>query len=203
MSVLLRQTDGFEGLRAIQKINLPDDHASAKSHELKELLVDGDAASRSMPAHLGRDEHLVPQVEDFLGVEPDIVEGLEQLSPELMESVMAVVDGVCIGDTHVGVIFVAGVIASDGHVEVASIRRRVSLPYKADKHRAAQPRVARQPRPRGKQKGDKRGEARQDPIIQGPVLLRFGSERDSDTPHGLGLLLRHRPRSIPQAQESA
>ena len=67
MSVLLRQTDGFEGLRAIQKINLPDDHASAKSHELKELLVDGDAASRSMPAHLDRDEHAVPKSKISLG----------------------------------------------------------------------------------------------------------------------------------------
>ena len=48
MSVVFRQPHGFEGLRAIQKINLPDDHASAKSHELKELLVDG---RRRFPFH--------------------------------------------------------------------------------------------------------------------------------------------------------
>jgi hypothetical protein len=97
VSVLLLQPSCFEGLRAILKIILPDDQASAKGHELKELLFDGDAASRSMPAHLDRDEQAVAQVEHFLGVEPDVVEGLEQLSPELMESVMAVVDGVRVG----------------------------------------------------------------------------------------------------------
>jgi hypothetical protein len=48
---LLRHASCFEGLRAIRKIILPDDQASVKSHELKELLIDGDAASRSMPAH--------------------------------------------------------------------------------------------------------------------------------------------------------
>ena len=49
----------------------------------------------------------------------------------------------------------------------------------------------------------KRREADDDPFIQSPVSPRFRCERDSDGSHGLHVLLRHRPRSIPQAQESA
>src|SRR4029453_3255847 len=99
-SVLLGQPRSLEGLRAILKIILPNDQTPAKSHELKDLLVDGDAASRSMPAHSGRDEQAIPQVEDFLGVEPEVAEGFEHLSPELVETVMAVVDGVRVGKSH-------------------------------------------------------------------------------------------------------
>src|SRR4051794_23448665 len=40
--------------------------------------------------------------------------------------------------------------------------------------------------------GDKRREARQHPSIEGPVLARFGRERDSDTSQPLHVPLRHR-----------
>jgi hypothetical protein len=151
---------------------------------------------------VGGDEYAVPEVEDFLGVEPDVGEGFEQLSPELMESVMAVVDGVRVAKSHLPrvILVAARVIASEGHVEVASIRRCVSLPRETHKDRSAQPRVARQSHPRGDEPGKKRREADQDSFLQSPVLPCVPCGRESNTSHGFGVLLRHRQRSIPQGQ---
>jgi hypothetical protein len=42
-----------------------------------------------MPAQLGRDENAVPKVEKFLGVEPNVLEGVQQDSPNLANPVIS------------------------------------------------------------------------------------------------------------------
>jgi hypothetical protein len=98
VSVLLRQPHAFEGLRAAEVVSLPDRQALAQGEQLKEVLADGHAASRSMPAQLGRYEDAVPKVEEFLRVEPNIPERIEQYLPNLTDAVMAVICRVRVGE---------------------------------------------------------------------------------------------------------
>jgi hypothetical protein len=181
---------------------LPDHQASAQGEKLKALLIDGHTASRSMPTPLDGDEPAVSQVEEFLRIEANVLGGFENHSPSLTVAVMTVVVRLEVEGKH-RMKLDAGIQANEEPVEVASIRRRVCPSNTTHEDRSAQPRVSRQSRPRGTQPTTKCREADDDPFIQAPVPPRLRHERDSDTSRGLNDLLRHRPRSIPQAQESA
>jgi hypothetical protein len=194
VSVLIRQPCGFEGLRAILEIILPDHQAAAKGEELIVRFADGYSATHSLPAHLGRDEKAVSQVEQFLRVEPDVLEALEQALPNLHVADMPVVERIEVELPRLaGAVLDARIKAGEDDIEVPAIRRRVSLPNNTHKHHSAQPRVPRQSRPPGKQQTGERREADQDPFIQGPVLpccLAYG--RESNTLQGFGLQMRQR-----------
>jgi hypothetical protein len=198
---LLRQPGGFEGLRAILEIILPDHQAAAKGEELIVRFADEYSATRSTPAHLGRDEKAVSQVEQFLRVEPDVLEALKQASPNLQVAVMPVVERIEVELPRLaGPVLDARIKAGEEDIEVPAIRRRVSLPNNTHKHHSAQPRVPRQSRPPDKQQTGERREADQDPFIQGPVLpccLAYG--RESNTLQGIGLQLRQRV-AVPQGR---
>jgi hypothetical protein len=200
VSVLLRQAGGFEGFCAIKEVLLPDNQSSAYREEVKAQLVDRDTASRSMPAPPDRDEKAVPEVEKFLRVESNVLDGFEQNSPNLTVAVMAVVDRVEAGRKWNGVNLEVSIKANYLQVEVAPIRRRVSLPYGTREDRSTQARVSGQSAPRGRQPPGERREAHDDPLIQAPARPRFRYERDSHTSDGIHILLRHRPRSIPQGE---
>ena len=202
MSVLLRQPQGFEGFRAILKVIFPDYQSSAEREELKNGLAHGHTASLSLSDHLGRHENAVSAVDEFLGIEPS-VEAAEPLSPKLTVAVMTVEDRACVREHMCRVKLDGGIKAVDEQVEVASIERCVALSDTADEHRSAQSRTARHPRPRCAEQTVEPREVDDDPFIQRPVTPRIRYERDSDGSRGLHVLLRHRPRSIPQAQESA
>jgi hypothetical protein len=193
----------LEGLCGVEEVVLPKRQASAQREELKERLADGHAAPGSMPAQLGRDENAVPVIENFLGVEPNVLKGIEQHSPYLTDAPMTVIGGVWVREQLGGLILDGRIVASHQQVEVSAIRRRVVLANTTREDHAAEARVSRQSRPGRTQPMGKRREADEDSFIQAPVPPRFRYERDSDTSNGLDGLLRHRPRSIPQGQESA
>jgi hypothetical protein len=199
---LLRESGRLEGLAAILEIVLPDHQAAAQSEELKEGLAHEHTASRSLRGQLGRHENAVSEVEEFLGLEAS-VGGFEQMTPKLPVAVVAVEDRAYVGEHMSHAKLDAGIKADDEHVEVASIQRRKSLSYAANKYRSTEPRVLRQSRPRGTQLTGKPREANKDSFLQRTVPPRLRYERDSDGSRGLHVLLRHRPRSIPQAQGSA
>jgi hypothetical protein len=204
VSVLLRQPHGFEGLRTIHEIMLPHHQATAQGRDLVEPCADGHTAPGSAPAEFGGDEQVVSKVEGFLRVESNVLGDFENQPPSSTEAVVAVVGAARVGEQVGKAKLDAGIKIQNEHVEVASIKSRICLPDTTRKDRAAQPRVAWQSRPRGTQLTGKRREADDDPFTQGPVSPRFASrKRDSDGSRGLDVLLRHRPRSIPQAQESA
>jgi hypothetical protein len=204
VSVLLRQPHGFEGGGAILEIILPDHQASAQGKELKVRLADGYAATRSMPAQLDRDEKAVSEIEQLLWIEANVLEALKYASPNLQVAVMAVIDRIEVDLPQLaGVVLDARIKAGEEEVEVPATRRRVTLPKTSQQQHPAEAGVLRKSRPPRRPETRKRREADDDPFIQGPVPPRFRYERDADTAHGLDGLLRHRPRSIPQAQESA
>jgi hypothetical protein len=190
--------------RAILKVILPDNQASARGEELIERLADGHAASRSMPVQCDRDENAVSQVEQLLRVEPNVLEALKQVSPNFQVAVMAVIERIDVDLPHLaGVILDARIKAGEEAIEVPAIRRRVTLAKATHQQHSAEARAFRKSRPPGRIETRKRREADDDPFIQAPVPPRLGHERDSDASYGLGGFLRHRPRSIAQAQESA
>jgi hypothetical protein len=199
---LLRESGRLEGLAAILEIVLLDHQAAAQSDELKEGLAHEHTASRSLRRQFGRDENAVSEVEEFLGVKAS-VSGFEQVAPNLPVAVVAVEDRAYVGEHMSHAKLDAGIKADDEYVEVASIQRRKALSYAANKYRSTEPRVLRQSSPRGTQLMGKPREANEHPFFQRTVPPRFRYERDSDTSLGLDGLLRHRPRSIPQAQLSA
>jgi hypothetical protein len=187
----------------ILEIILPDHRASAEGEELKDLLAVRNAASRPLPAHVGRDEQAVPEVQEFLGIEANVLEALKHASPNFQVAVMAV-KGPAYVEEYLGPVKLdVGIKASEEQIEIASVRRRECLTYATHKDRAAQPRVAWQSRPRSIQPPGNCGEADDNPFIQSPVPPRLRCERDADTAHDFHVLLRHRPLSIPQLQESA
>jgi hypothetical protein len=77
-TALLPQPGGFEGLRAIQKVLLPDHQPPSELEELKYLLAYGHAAARSVSPLPSRDEKPVSEIEDLLGVPPDVLECIEE-----------------------------------------------------------------------------------------------------------------------------
>jgi hypothetical protein len=159
-------------------------------------------ASCSLRGQFGRHENAVSEVEEFLWGEASIG-GFEQMTPNFPVALVAVEDRANVGEYMSHVKLDAGIKADDEHIEVASIQRRKSLSYAANKYRSTEPRVLRQSRPRGTQLTGKPREANEDPFFQRTVPPRLRYERDSDATHCLDGFLRHRPRSIPQAQESA
>jgi hypothetical protein len=185
----------------ILEIILPDHQASAHGEDLKERLADRHAATRSVPADLARDEKAISEIEQFLGIDPKILEALQHASPNLQVAVMAVKGPAYVEEYPGPVKLDIGIKTNEEHIEIAPVPGRESMTYATNKDRAAQPRVARESPPRGTQPLAERGESDDDPFIQSAVSPRIGCERDSDA--WLHVLLRHRPRSIPQAQESA
>src|SRR6266480_544323 len=126
---LLRKPGGFEGLRAIRKVPLPKHQAPPQPEELKEGLVHGHATARSMPYVLTRAEKLIAQVEDLDRFSVKVLEGVDQLSPDLLVAVMAVKNRDPSEDplpVSRGVILDAGVEGQKHDLEVATIygRRR-------------------------------------------------------------------------------
>ena len=196
-SVLLREPHGFEGVRPILEIILPNDQASAHGEDLEERLADGQAASRSMSAQLDGDEKPVSEVENLLGIEAHVLEAFKHLAPNLQVAVMAV-EGPRHVEEYIGPVKLdAGIEAGEKEIEVPAIRRRGSLANTTHKDRSTHARVSRQSRPPGCQPTGERREANDNPFIHGPVSPRFVSRKlDSDTGHVVNRLLRHRPRSI-------
>jgi hypothetical protein len=201
--VLLRQPHGFKRLRTVLKIIQPDHQASAQRDEVKERMAHWQAASRSMPTHLAGDKKAVSKVEEFLRIKPNIVEAFEPSAPEIQVAGMAVERPTHVEESLGPVKLDVGIKTDADVLEIAAIHRCVLLDHTAHKDRSAQPRVARQSRPNGKPKTCESREANQDPFTQGPVLPRVWHKRDTNTSDSFDVLLRHRSRSIPQAQESA
>jgi hypothetical protein len=139
---------------------------------------------------------VVPKVDEFLRVEPNVLEGIEQDSPYLTDAVVTLIDGVRVGEQLGGLILDGGIVASYEQVEVSTVRRRVILANTPGEDHATQPRVSGQSCPRASQPTAKRREADDDPFIQGPVPPRNGHERDSSTSYRLNDLLRHRPQYL-------
>jgi hypothetical protein len=187
----------------ILKIILPDHQASTHGEHLKLRLAGGSATARSMRTHLDRDEKAVSEIEQFLWIETNVLEALKHASPNFQVAVMAVKGPAYVEEYLRPVKLDSGIKAGEEESEVPAIRCCVSLAKTTHKHHSAKPRVSRQSRPRSSKPTGKRREADYDPFIQAPAPPRFSYERDSDGPHGLHVLLRHRPRSIPQGQESA
>src|SRR5204863_480712 len=135
---LLLEPGGFEGLRSIPEILLPDHQALSQLEELKHPLVHGHAAPRSMCPDLNRDEKLVPEVEDLLRLQPEVLECIEPRSPHLSVPVMAVKNRILVGGYQIGsgVKFDGRIKPDEEEVEVSTVSRRVCPPYKTGKQEA-------------------------------------------------------------------
>src|SRR2546423_181883 len=146
---LLPQPGGFEGFGAVGEVLLPDHQASPQSTKLKQRLVYGNAAGRSMSLVMGRDEKLVAQVEDLHGLRAKVIERVHHLSPDLLVAVMTMGDGVPIRGQQVlrGAVFDARIYAQDQQVEVTTIGGCACPTHELAQQQPAKPGPQRQSHP--------------------------------------------------------
>ena len=72
----------FESFGTVQEVLLPDDQATSDCEELKHRLAHDHAAARPASPLLSHDEKLFPEVEDLLGLPPDVPECIKPVAPE-------------------------------------------------------------------------------------------------------------------------
>ena len=189
----------------MQKILLPENQAPSESEELKHRLAHGDPAARPVSSLFRRDEDLVSEVENLLGVPPDVLEGIEPISPELAHSVVAVENRLDVGGRQVGAgpIFASGVPARKNQFEVPSVSCCVCVPYSPRDQNPPKPRSRPQPREGVSEQAINAGKADGQALIQGPAQTCSFTERvkrDSDRAHHLDVLMRHCPSISRQAR---
>ena len=206
MSVVLRQAHGFEGLLFRPVLPALHDQPIARLEDEDVRIADASAAGAFLPVQHRvqdrRNDYVVASVDQLQYLKRDFGERLKESGNELLIRIATDVRA-RVGFVCARVVDDVGIKADAEHIEVASIQRRKSLSCAANKHRSTEPRVLWQSSPRGTQPTGKPREANEDPFFQRTVPPRLRYERDSDGSRGLHVLLRHRPRSIPQAQESA
>ena len=206
MSVLLRQADGFEGFLFRPVLPALHDQPIAQFVDEDVRIADASAAGASLPVQHRvqhrRSDHMVASVDHLQYLDRDFGERINESANEPLVHIATDVRA-RVGFVRARVIDEFRVKADEDHIEVASIQRRKSLSYAANKHRSTEPRVLRQSSPRGTQPTGKPREANEDPFFHRTVPPRLRYERDSDGSRGLHVLLRHRPRIIAQLQESA
>jgi hypothetical protein len=196
---LLPQPGGFEGLRAIGEVLLPEDQAPPQPEELEGRDVHGHAAARSMSPVLNRGEKLVAQVEDLLGFRVEILEGVDHLPPDLLIAVMAVANRVHAGRPLVGcgLILDRGIKGQKQNVEVTAIDGRQSAPDVAGEDQPPKARSWWQAHQAVGNQAVKDGKAKEQALVQGPALgCSLTRKRDGIPNSAHDVLLRHGPRSI-------
>jgi hypothetical protein len=69
VSVLLRQTHGFEGTCAVGKVFPSNDSPPTEMPNLDPLLLERDAAATASPSFVHGEDDARPGIDDFLGIE--------------------------------------------------------------------------------------------------------------------------------------
>jgi hypothetical protein len=206
VSVLLREAHGFEGFLFRPVLPALHDQPIARLEDEDVRIADASAAGAFLPAQHRvqhrRSDHMVASVDQLQYLVGDLGERISESVSELLVRVTTDVRA-RVGFVCARVVDEFGIKVDGEHIEVASIQRRKSLSYAANKHRSTEPRALWQSSQRGTQPTGKPREANEDPFFQRTVPPPLRYERDSDGSRGLHVLLRHRPRSIPQAQDSA
>jgi hypothetical protein len=179
-----------------------------QAEKLKPIPVNGDAAAGPVPRRPNCDKEFVSQIEELLRLQPEVLECVEPVSPELEVPLMAVEDRLKVGRRQVvaGPIFDLGIKAHEENIEVSAIGCRVSPHYKASEHQPPKARSPRQSPPGLTEETEKAAKVNKQAVVQSPALDRSFTERrerDSYSPHDLDVLLRHRPRSISRRRRRA
>jgi len=114
------------------------------------------AAARSASALLGRHEDQVAEFENFLRLPPQVREASIPVVPELAEAVVAAGDRPGVGRLQLdaGSELDLRVKASEDHVEIAAIDRRIRLRDAPGDQAAPKPRAATASSSRRSQDGD-------------------------------------------------
>jgi hypothetical protein len=153
----------------------------------------------------GNQQHVVAAVDESFRLGAVLVPLVEPSLKRFAHAVVTAVD-MGIGPLRVFVPLDLGIKAHKDQSEIPAIHCRISALYKTGEHQPPKPRSRWQPHPGVSEASVGGGKTDEQALIQAAALTRFFTQRtkrDADAAPHLHVLLRHRPRSIPQLQESA